>query len=140
MRSVRTAFAGGMVRGGQNHFRCTAPIGQGFLRRRGSCKHGSHAWDNFAWNLGPLQRLDFLSGTSEDQWIAALESDHARPALRLLNHYRMNLYLGDAPITAAFSNTDQARLRSGKVENRLRNQIVVLDHIGGCQQTGSLQR
>ena len=124
----------------QNHLRRAAPIRQRFLRRRSRRKHRGDAGNNLARNLRPLQRFHLFTRPPKDQRIAALQADNTGSAARLFNHQLVNLLLRDPSAPATFSHTDDVRLISSAIEDRLRNQVIMQHNIRRRQQIRSLQR
>ena len=80
------------------------------------------------------ERGDFFGSTAKDERVAALEADDAAIRARMLDHQRVDLFLSDALCAAAFADVDDFGGGRSEIENRLRNEVVVEDDVGGLDK------
>ena len=58
----------------------------------------------------------------------------------MINHHRVDFGLRDVLVAAALAHIHNLSRRRRKIENRLRDKIVVQDNIGGLNETHCLDR
>jgi hypothetical protein len=92
----------------------------------------------FVRDAGFVERGHFFGGAAEDERIAALEADHTAAGAGVLDHQRVDFVLGDGLCAAALADVDDFGARRGELENGLRDEIVVEDHVGGLDEAQRL--
>src|SRR5690349_10086985 len=114
------------------------------MRKRNACpgcrtQGRRHSWDDFVRNAGPAQPLNLLPGTSENQGVAALESNHLQPPRGKAHHQKVDFLLRNFFGPAALAHVEKLHRGIGQSQDCRRHQFVVQHRVRGAQQPRRLQ-
>src|SRR5579883_46455 len=81
-------------------------------------------------NIIFAQYLQFLVGTSKDQWVAAFDASHTFALAGKRNHQFRYKDLRSGSASAPLANTDYRRIRLNELQNLLVDKIINENDIG----------
>ena len=97
---------------------------------------GGHAGNNLERHAGIDERLRLLSAAAEHERIAALQPHDRAAVLRVRDEQAVDLVLGHGVTAGFLADVGELRVAAGAVEQPGRDEAVVEDHVGACDQLG----
>ena len=112
---------------------------------RGTAQGRGDPRDDLERNAVVAQGGDLFAATAEDKRIAALETDHAKPALRIGQQRFVDVALTRVrvvalPVRGAPADENAPCIPPAALEDAVSDQVVVIDHVRALQPLQGLHR
>jgi len=122
----------------QKHYlRGKSAIREGYPCRCGCAECGRDARHDLELDSGAAQGFHLFAGSAIQQRVTSLEANHRQSLASDRHHQRINFFLSDTRMPAAFSHILNARRSRGKPENFRIDQVVMQDDPGLAQNPAS---
>ncbi len=112
--------------------------GGGGIGRSG--ERGRNARDDLIGDAGLAERRELFAGAPKDHRVAGFEARHALALARQAGQQGVDLRLGEGMVTLALAHRDALGVPPAHFDDRVGDQLVVDDDVGGLQQALRAQR
>ena len=116
------------------------PVRQRDSRVCGDTRSRRDAGHDLERDIPVRQRFDFLAAASEDEWVSAFQTHYPLALPCELHQQGIDRLLRHGVLPAALADVDAFGVRTGQLEDRRRDEIVIDDGIGVPEQPRRAQR
>ncbi len=102
----------------------------------GEC--GGDAGNDFEGDVGRSERGHLFGGAAKDEGIAALEADDAAMGAGVLDHERVDFFLGNGLCAAALAHVDNHCVGRRELKDCRGYEVIVEDDVGGLDEAEGL--